>query len=781
MQTNNIGNTEFIDPLISAGFELIPLHAPGTRGAGARSMGKVPMLSNWRERPALTSAAALDHMLGGGNLGVRIGRDLLVVDADPDNYDAGDDALKRLCADFAIPPGFTVYTGRRGFHYYLRLPPGADMPISAKLAGYAGIDFKSFGGQVVAPGSVHENGRQYIADPALDDPSNVPEAPRALVEALTTRRRGSTSEPHVSGSVLEAMVKRISLDLLVDYVDWLRVGMAIHAASGGERLDLWQAISTQDDSTQYMCERKWLGFDADREAGVRVGTILHLLRESGVALHTLPAPVAEEVAADFAEVVGEESAVPGEPSLLDQLNKDYCFVDEGGEIYMYRELYDDTLERKYWAKYTPTTFRLKHGDRLVEAPFGRGKVLPAGDAWLRWPGRRQYDGIAFKPEEPPGVLPSGALNLWQGFSIAPSRDGSWSLLHDLVCDALAGGSKEAAKYILDWMAYAVQKPHLPAEVALVFRGDKGTGKGTLGRAFFRLFGRHGMHITSPSLLAGRFNSHLRDLVALFADEAFWAGNKEGESILKGLITEPMIAYEGKGKDAVMGRNCIHIMMASNLDWVVPADSKSERRFAVFQVQPSHVVPQGAAEHHPTRRFYDELNKQLFFDGGLARLLLDLQERDLAGFHPMSSMPRTKALGEQKIRGISVAHEFVITHGVLNGDLGQLGGADEHGWLTISKDALRGRIADARRAHRYLTETPSDNEVYDYLESVCPGLRRKRLRQDGARVQVWVLPPLAACREGLARRLGVKREELSADEGVTDWCPPPDAEDEMRPA
>src|SRR5688572_12586450 len=191
MHTNSIGNPELIEPLISAGFELIPLHPPGTLGPGGRSLGKVPMLPNWRERPALTTAAALEHMRGGGNLGVRIGRDVLVIDADPDNYEEGDDALKRLCADFAIPPGFTVYTGRGGSHYYLRLPPSIDVPISAKLARYPGIDFKSHGGQVVAPGSVHENGRHYIADPAVDDPTNVPDAPPALVEALTIRRRGS--------------------------------------------------------------------------------------------------------------------------------------------------------------------------------------------------------------------------------------------------------------------------------------------------------------------------------------------------------------------------------------------------------------------------------------------------------------------------------------------------------------------------------------------------------------------------------------------------------------
>lgn len=47
---------------------------------------------------------------------------------------------------------------------------------------------------------------------------------------------------------------------------------------------------------------------------------------------------------------------------------------------------------------------------------------------------------------------------------------------------------------------------------------------------------------------------LRDCIALFADEAFWAGDRAGESVLKMLVTEPVIPIEGKGRDLVLVPN-----------------------------------------------------------------------------------------------------------------------------------------------------------------------------------------------------------------------------------
>ena len=90
---------------------------------------------------------------------------------------------------------------------------------------------------------------------------------------------------------------------------------------------------------------------------------------------------------------------------------------------------------------------------------------------------------------------------------------------------------------------------------------------------------------------------------LFADEAYWAGDKKAESVLKGLITEPTLLIEQKGIDAVQWPNRLHVLMAANADWVVPA-SYDERRFAVFDV--SNKYAQGAASESERRDYFDAL-------------------------------------------------------------------------------------------------------------------------------------------------------------------------------
>ena len=132
------------------------------------------------------------------------------------------------------------------------------------------------------------------------------------------------------------------------------------------------------------------------------------------------------------------------------------------------------------------------------------------------------------------------------------------------------------------MARAVQHPDLHAEVAVVLRGPKGTGKGTLGQILHRLFRHHAMQISNPAHFTGRFNGHLVDVLFLFIDEAFWAGDKVGEGTLKALVTEPTIPIEPKFVNLFQAPNRLKILIASNADWVVPATA-DERRYFVLDV------------------------------------------------------------------------------------------------------------------------------------------------------------------------------------------------------
>jgi hypothetical protein len=151
-----------------------------------------------------------------------------------------------------------------------------------------------------------------------------------------------------------------------------------------------------------------------------------------------------------------------------------------------------------------------------------------------------------------------------------------------------------------------------------------------------LFGQNFLQIFSSKHLIGNFNLHLRDCIFLFADEAFWAGDKRAESVLKGLITEPTLVIEGKGKDVVITKNMLHVMMASNSDWVAPA-SLDERRFCILDVGDRNIQD---------KSYFGAIINQMK-NGGYAAMLYDLLNMDLNGFD-IRDVPDSEGLREQKI-------------------------------------------------------------------------------------------------------------------------------------
>jgi hypothetical protein len=190
----------------------------------------------------------------------------------------------------------------------------------------------------------------------------------------------------------------------------------------------------------------------------------------------------------------------------------------------------------------------------------------AADWWLRAPDRRSYNGgVIF---DPTGKAPASYWNLWSGYLVTPAP-GDWSLMQDHVYSVVCGGVDRDFEYLLGLAARMYQQPHLPGDIVTVLRGHEGSGKGLFLRYLVNGWGQHGLQITNAQHLVGTFNGHLRDLVALFADEAFYAGNPRHVSILKGLITEPSMAIEDKYRTVVEVQNMLHIWMAADRDWVVP--------------------------------------------------------------------------------------------------------------------------------------------------------------------------------------------------------------------
>jgi hypothetical protein len=296
--------------------------------------------------------------------------------------------------------------------------------------------------------------------------------------------------------------------------------------------------------------------------------------------------------------------------------------------------------------------KMFQNDRLTVTTGDKPITKTTAEWWLNHPQRRQYlGGVVLDPTM---SAPTTCWNLWSGFSVTPAS-GDWSLMQDHIQKVICSGDEAYYEYLLNWSARLFQRPAEPAEVAIVMRGEEGVGKGIFARFIVRAFGHHGIQISSAAHLVGNFNAHLRDCVVLFADEAFYAGDKQHEGRLKALITEENITIEGKYQNVVTAKNMLHVILASNADWVVPASLQARRWFML----------DCADTFRGNREYFRDLYQQME-KGGLAAMIYDLLKRDISTFDARA-VPTTKALVEQQVYSLDSLHKWwlaVLARGFL---------------------------------------------------------------------------------------------------------------------
>ncbi len=667
----------YVRTLGEAGYTLIPLKEPEATDEEGRSRGKSPRDTDWTKRD-YSGFDAPDHMKRGGNVGVRLAATDLVIDVDPRNFAAGDRPLERLCEDTGLDVDLCprVRTGSGGFHIYLRLPEG--VKLRDTLGEYPGVEFKSAGRQVVAPGSVHpETGKCYYWETASPHPREAPEAPPRLVTlARRPTRTAAAGGGEYDQAQVGAMLEALRPEDFRDHDRWFRLMASCHHASNGEARGEFVEWSTRDPrytTDAGVIGRRWDSLH-DSDGAVTYRTLLGALREAGredAIPRTLPQDDFEAEGAEGVGADGDGAGGPERKGPLEAMNDQYCTVLRGGKFTVMWEEVDPSARppRKMWLSCGGGDFRAFHSNRRV---VKGGKAVPLVDAWLEWGRRRTARGVIFDPERDH----EGFLNLWTGWAAEPKK-GDWGALRDLLGEALCDGDRVVFDYVMNWAAHMVQRPWEMAEVALCFQGEKGTGKGTFARYLCALAGRHGLHISSSDQLSGRFNSHLRDLIFLFADEALRPGDKAAESRLKALLTEPTLAFEGKGRDVESGRNFVRVFMATNDDWFVPMGADGEeRRFVVQRVNGTW---RGRADR------FKRVDEQMA-SGGLAGMLWDLLQRELGAWHPRDSMPKTKASTEQRVRNLGVVATWWL--GLL--EEGATPGSDA--WeLRVLKEDVRGHF------------------------------------------------------------------------------------------
>jgi predicted P-loop ATPase len=263
-----------LTPLIDAGFDLIPLNG----------VSKEPKNKDWTNRKYNPSRVAERAQKEGCNVGVRLRSDQLVIDVDPRN--GGDQGFEDLCFDLGLDASAwpRVITGSGGSHYYMA--KNATVAVRNGIAQYPGVEFKSRGRQVVAPGSIHpDTGKPYVHDADSPDFANAPLVPDELIERIAKPERAEAQGGgERTAEEVGKMLDHLDPENFRDQDKWLSLAMACHHASGGEAREEFLEWSARDPEYADARERnevRWDSFDAATKTGVTVGTLYKFLVEAG--------------------------------------------------------------------------------------------------------------------------------------------------------------------------------------------------------------------------------------------------------------------------------------------------------------------------------------------------------------------------------------------------------------------------------------------------------------------------------------------------------------------
>lgn len=347
----------------------------------------------------------------------------------------------------------------------------------------------------------------------------------------------------------------------------------------------------------------------------------------------------------------------------------------------------------------------------------------------------------------------GKLNIFTGWNVKARDHGIditpfLSFVSDIICQH----NKDAAEYLLSWVAHIVQHPGEKNCTAVLLLGDEGTGKSTLANLLCKLLGRQytNPNVTRMSSLTGRFNSQIvSGKVLTVLNEVGRDFSKGDLARLKSAITENYITCEKKFAQAGEVPNHQNILVTTNeiKKWALRAE---DRRFLVLEAALPFAEPQ------EKRDYFDGLYHYLEDDEFLQQLMYFFTTRDLTQFRA-TELPETemKKTLEDKRTGLE---DFVDAMS-----------------LSVCAAGEKNRDMDLNALYaEYITHCQSAHQKPvlqgAFARSPCIGkLRMKRARIQGKRQTLYRVPGLVRKAPGDYEK---PRESEEASDEVLSALPPP---------
>jgi hypothetical protein len=633
------------------GWQLTELRVDGTT-ADPNQRGKAPKHSGWQQQGApfdpSSDRAGLVHQWSGTCA-------LDIDDVDASTAWLGERGVE-IAGLFADPWAVQLISGR-GNHakllYSLPVARASKKIIEAKRNI---LDFRCIGNQDVLPPTIHMGtGKPYTwfnFNPLLGLPP-LPAALDAIWAGLVTPATEGPVAPIVptTAGMDEIAELLASLDPDMDYLKWIKVGMAVHAATKGQSLFLWDNWSRRGSKYKGIADlmSHWRSFDA---AG-------------GVGIETL-----------LADKVADKNDFP-----LDEFTgpEDDTIIGKAQGILRSRLVYL-THQERWWPTYkTPAEHAFDHNSSdpmtadgvrniftrhmpIIETKT-RAYHLDPIDLWRKIPDPKTAYGVGFYPggkliyDDPnDGRKYVNSYKPYYVEAIPPSAHARkmWDFLFERIDD------DNYRRWLRQYFAYLLKTPGKRVTCApLLYGRTGGTGKTTLLEQIpGLLFGKPNVELMSNDTLKSQFNDQVANTWFLVMDELKMAklDRIDTSNKVKAWITGDTLPVHPKGGKPYKITNRLQIVATSNHSNAAHLDN-GDRRWAVCEVRgPGFTEPECAD-------LYEGFLKTDDAPGMLKSLVL---EESLAGFSPTGRPPDTKGRRTMIVAGLG-GWESRLTQLILAGD------------------------------------------------------------------------------------------------------------------
>lgn len=540
--------------------EALRLRALGFHPIAERPNSKLPAAGAWqtyinRSDEQLLGDFGPDHGIG------TVTHGFVVIDLDVREDKNGIDALRDLPP---LPTTLTSKTPSGGRHLFFRIPAGLEIRNSVSKVG-PGIDVRGTGGQVVLPPTVI-NGKAYEWDSGGVIMAELPASWLKLLteEPAKTAKATPLAAPRTPASSRQTVraLRDIAHEAERRAHYMAQLDQPSIQGSGGNAVMMTAAFRAKGMS---------------RNTGEALAALLEWnerLASPPWSEHDLLRAI-QNSEASFGEGLDREK--PGSDEAPRAPAQDVAWV-EAMQAYVARD---------------PSTGTWDLGNPLGEraalmALISRG--MPSKDAKeaLRDCAVTIARRVECDPTQGPTFRQDNqlVLNNYIPSAVRPAPPSQGSATHFPVLAEVIGfltsGEPTAKKWLLNWLAFAVQNPARQMRTVPVLYGAQGTGKSLIARAMQALLGEMNSATIRNEDIKSKFTSHFVSKLFLVVGEIEAGEVAHATSTLKYLTGEPQLVFEAKGSAAFFVPNRIKMLATSNQTLPVTLEGEADSRWVLFK-------------------------------------------------------------------------------------------------------------------------------------------------------------------------------------------------------